>query len=62
MSIPICKLWEQVKENYKRLKNCPLHDFEITDKRTAVCKKCKGTISKINYLWYKRGLEDGNRL
>jgi predicted SprT family Zn-dependent metalloprotease len=57
------QIFEEVKANLKRLDGCKgPHDFEKDGEGIRAkyrCKKCKGTLDKINYSWYEKGLEHG---
>jgi len=62
------KIWEEVKENKRRLDSCEgVHDFSIDidpeknhNKRTQ-CTKCKGYVWPGNLYWYNKGVEHANR-
>lgn len=58
------EIFNEVKENHKKLRECKLHDFrDITLDRKInkkyQCNNCKGEINSINHSWYLRGLRDG---
>jgi hypothetical protein len=61
------ELWNQVKENSRKLNNCKLHNFQdITPDRKIgkryKCKNCNGELDGINVHYYERGLEHGINL
>lgn len=54
------RLFQQVKENHKRLAGCAHHNFaDITpDKplnKKYRCQNCQGEIDSTQYLWFTRG-------
>ena len=57
------EIWEEVKENNRKLNSCPLHDFSIDLKpdrklgKDWQCTQCGGNISSIDKSWYEKGLE-----
>ena len=58
------KIWEEVKENHKKLNNCNLHYFiDITPEKPFGkkyrCKNCKGVLDGINVSYYNLGLKHG---
>lgn len=61
----IGKIWDEVRENSKRLKECPgPHEFEKTNdglfaRADYRCKKCGGRVKGPQYHWYEEGLKHG---
>lgn len=54
------KIWEQVKENRRKLDSCKQHDFERRESGVYYyCKHCGGRVDISGAYWYKRGLEHG---
>ncbi len=58
------EILKEVRANRKRLESCKRpHDFSYTKPTLVssylVCTLCKGEISEISSIWYKKGLEDG---
>lgn len=56
------KIWEEVKENLRRLRPCPRHHFkaqrdEIKLGKKEVCVNCKGEMSLTDIGVYIRGYE-----
>lgn len=54
------EMWEEAKNNVKRLNECPDHDFEPIDPEPKLgtryrCKNCDGEISGSSYHWYLKG-------
>ena len=57
-------VWEKVKENEKKLSECPYHEFEqspytatmrsLTSQR-YVCKHCGGEVGWSEYHWHEIG-------
>lgn len=60
-------IWEEVKANGEKLKQCKGHDFSIDlhpDKAAVAgwkwqCKHCKGKVSAIHKVWYENGKRHG---
>lgn len=73
--INVKKIWEQVKENQKRLNGCTSHNFiELIDGELQTggtiytsrkigkrfkCLNCGGQIESTNKNWYDKGLKHG---
>jgi hypothetical protein len=63
-------IWEEVKENKKRLDNCTgPHEFTPNDvdgllgtAKNYKCSKCQGTITSVEHRWYERGLQHGRQI
>lgn len=61
----IAKIWEEVKANQKRLRECEgPHEFEKTNdglyaRADYRCKRCKGRVNGQQYHWYEEGLKHG---
>jgi len=58
-------LWEEVKENHRRLAECDYHTFtDITPdnplNKKYRCNHCQGEIDSRAYYWFMRGLAHGN--
>lgn len=56
----LVKIYEQVQENHKKLKACPLHAFkDITpDKpinKKYICLNCEGIVGATEKRWYELG-------
>lgn len=65
MKIDSKQIWEEVKENHKKLDSCNKHDFSI-DVTPAIkfgkkykCSSCGGVVDGITKLWYEKGVEHG---
>lgn len=58
-------LWEEVKENLRKLDGCSLHDFSIDTNpyqkfgKKFQCANCGGTVDWHTKHWYERGLAHG---
>jgi len=53
-------LWEEVKENGRKLNSCARHDFAkiepiVTMNQKYQCIHCLGTIDGIAHSWYSKG-------
>ena len=58
------KIWEDVKENHKKLNSCTIHDFkDITPDRPFgkkyKCMNCGAELDGINVSYYNLGLKHG---
>jgi hypothetical protein len=59
------KVWEEVKENHRKLDTCKRHVFvAIPDSTTPIprkykCTACGGTADSINVHWYNLGVQHG---
>lgn len=56
----IRELWEEVKENRRKLDSCKVHDFgklpeEFTPSRRFVCKNCGGAMTVCEVMSYASG-------
>lgn len=64
MNLDLDLLWEEVKENHKKLNSCNFHEFEdITpekklDKKYR-CKNCGGELFQTQVSYYNLGLKHG---
>jgi hypothetical protein len=56
-------IWEDVKENGKKLSECSKpHDFQKEKGKRFndyICSLCGGKVSASSAKWYNEGLEDG---
>lgn len=58
-------IWQQVKENQRKLEACPRHDFSIDLKpdqsygKRFCCSKCGGEVDHITKVWYETGVKHG---
>lgn len=57
------EIWEEVKRNQARLEGCDRpHRFEPQDEsphhKDFICRRCGGTLDRMQARWYQRGLED----
>jgi DNA-directed RNA polymerase subunit M/transcription elongation factor TFIIS len=58
------KIWDNVKENHKKLDSCNLHDFSIDlnpEKKIGKrwqCQKCSGKVDAAVKEWYESGVRD----
>lgn len=65
MKIDMDEIWNEVKENGKKLDSCTKHDFSIDtepDKKFGKkyqCPNCGGHIDAIKKMWYEKGLKHG---
>lgn len=62
----INKIWEEVKANNKRLRNCEgPHQFQLADDKRINskyrCALCGGTVDTIAFKWYMDGLKHGQK-
>ena len=61
------EIWEQVKENHRKLRECPgPHDFHKIDEGKVFgpryrCSVCQGEVCSTDYAWYRDGLEHGRK-
>lgn len=59
------KIFEEVKENHKKLDSCNLHDFSIDNNpeklygRKYQCTKCGGVVDSVTKSWYESGVAHG---
>jgi hypothetical protein len=57
------RIWEEVKENHRKLDSCKKHSFDedVTPDRvlgkTYKCTSCGGTVDSITKSWYELGLK-----
>jgi predicted SprT family Zn-dependent metalloprotease len=63
----VSKIWEDVKANNKRLRDCKgPHEFVETAgakfRGKYRCWKCGGEINGVAYSWYMEGLKHGRRV
>lgn len=56
-------LWQQVRENHKKLASCKLHDFSIDLTpgkpwgNRYQCVNCGGEVDDTRKEWYEKGLK-----
>ena len=59
-------LFQQVKENHRRLADCSGHTFTDTTPDKPIgkkyrCSHCLGEIDSQAYYWFTKGVEQGGR-
>ncbi len=65
MNIDAKKIFEEVKENHRKLDSCSLHDFsiDITPSKPYMkkfrCTNCSGEVDLTTKSWYEKGLQHG---
>lgn len=60
--IDVDKLWEEIKQNSKKLNDCSGHDFSIDATERPYhqkyrCTCCEGVVDLPAKQWYERGVE-----
>jgi len=58
-------IWEDVKENEKKLKECSKpHEFKREENKRFndfICSLCGGKVGASSAKWYSEGLKDGKK-
>jgi hypothetical protein len=61
------QIFEEVKENHRKLDSCSRHDFSIDlvpdtkwGKRYQ-CSRCRGIVDSLTKYWYEKGLKHATK-
>jgi hypothetical protein len=58
------RIFDDVKENKRKLDACELHDFYATGEGVRsdfLCRRCDGRISRRDHMWYQIGIRHGKK-